>query len=368
MVGSARAFPVAPEQLTPDWLTDVLHDAGCITDGRITSLATERIGEGVGFLGQLVRITPVYDHAYDDAPRALIAKFPSPEEPARQFAASYGLYRCEVNFYREIAGSISLRTPRCYYSRMNDDATEFLLLLEDLSATGRLGDQVAGCTLDDARLAIRELARFHASWWQHPALEQMDWLPRGVELGRISLEEAYPHGWRPCLDRYRHLLSPDLQRAAPALNERLLRMFPRFERAPTTIMHADYRLDNMFFGTPGSGYDLAVIDWQIANRGWGAYDVAYFLGSNLDPAERRAHEASLLRDYHRTLLEAGSRDYSWELCQEDYTLSLITYLANLIGNVASLDPTNERGLALFELLFTRVVAAVTDLNALDALA
>ena len=46
---------------------------------------------------------------------------------------------------------------------------------------------------------------------------------------------------------------------------------------PHTIIHGDYRLDNLFFGTDESDYELAVIDWQIASRGGAAYDVAYFI-------------------------------------------------------------------------------------------
>jgi hypothetical protein len=35
-----------------------------------------------------------------------------------------------------------------------------------------------------------------------------------------------------------------------------------FDGGALTIMHADYRLDNMFFGAPGAPYEFAVIDWQ----------------------------------------------------------------------------------------------------------
>ena len=34
---------------------------------------------------------------------------------------------------------------------------------------------------------------------------------------------------------------------------------------PTTIVHGDYRLDNMFFASPQGGPEFAVIDWQIAH-------------------------------------------------------------------------------------------------------
>ena len=50
----------------------------------------------------------------------------------------------------------------------------------------------------------------------------------------------------------------------------------------------------MFFGNPGSGYEVAVLDWQSPNMAWGAYDVAYFLYSNVEIETRRAHEMDML--------------------------------------------------------------------------
>jgi len=364
---SVRGFPIAPEELTAEWLTSALRAGGAIAHARVESFGSERIGEGAGFVGQLARITPTYDRREPSAPGALIAKFPSADPMTRQFVASYGLYRCEVNFYRHIAGSVSLRTARCFASEMNDDDSEFVLLLEDLASSGRIGDQVEGCGLEDARLALTELARFHASWWQRPELDALVWLPLAVDLGRTSLEQQYPLGWQASLDRYAHTMSPALRDAAPTLNQRVLATFDRFEEAPLTIMHGDFRLDNMFFGRPGSGYALAVLDWQISNRGWGMYDVGYFLSSNLPTERRRAHEASLVRAYHDALVEHGVSGYSWERCWDDYVTTMILYLANLIGNVPSLDTTNERGARLFDLMFERVAAAAVDLDSLASL-
>ena len=368
-MGEVRSFPLTPEELTPDWLTEALRSAGCVTQARVVSLEWELIGEGVGFLGQIARVTPAYDQVDDGAPRTLVAKFPSPVDTARQMAAMYGLYQCEVNFYRHLASDIALRTPRCYYHAISDDATTFLLLLEDLSASARMGDQVKGCSLDDARLAVRELARFHAAWWDAPRLAELSWLPLGEDLGRISMETAYPAAWQTCLDQFGHLLSPAQREALPTLNKRVLGMFDQFADAPLTIMHADYRLDNMFFGAPECGFDFAVIDWQITNRGWGAYDVAYFIGTNLEPSLRRAEEMSLLREYHTTLTEArtGGEPYDWERCRVDYVRSMAMLFANMIANAASLDTANERGVALFDMIIGRVAAAAEDLQALDAL-
>jgi hypothetical protein len=360
-------FPITPEDVTAEWLTGALRDAGVIDECRVASVTFERIGEGVGFVGQIARIIPSYDAPEANAPVSVIGKFPAASATAREFAASYGLYRCEVNVYTLMAHEIPLRIPRCYFGAMNPDATEFLLLLEDLSLSGRLGDQVAGCALADARIALEGLATLHAAWWNKPRLDELAWLPLGTDLGRISLEQAYPHGWQPALERYSSFFSPEVRAAAPTLNERLLPLFERFQDAPLTIMHADWRLDNFFFGRPNGDYDFAVIDWQIANRGWGAYDVAYFMSTNLEPDVRREHGDALLRMYFDELVSGGVHDYAFDTLQNDFRMSIALYLANMIGNVTSLDVTNERGVALFELMLGRVAQAVDDVDALGAI-
>lgn len=365
-MGDATDFPRALDQVTPGWLTQILRGAGAITSASVTSFGMERVGVGVGFLGQLGRITPAYDRPEAGAPSALIGKFPADDEAARDMAAMYGFYSAELNFYREIAREVSTRTAHCYYAAITDDGREFALVTEDLSQTGHVGDQVRGCSLEQARMALRELARFHAAWWDHPGLPAMSWLPVGTDLTRISWEQAYPYGWQPALERYERFLTPQVREAAPHLNERLLAMLPQFDAMPQTIMHGDYRLDNMFFGDPGSGYDVAVIDWQILNRGWATYDVAYFVSLNLPVADRRAHERDLVREYYDTLTAAGPRvSYTWEACWQDYVRSLAVYLCNNIGNVATLDTANERGAQLFDEMFERVATAVIDLDALS---
>ncbi len=134
-----------------------------------------------------------------------------------------------------------------------------------------------------------------------------------------------------------------------------------------TMVHGDYRLDNMFFGEDGAPYQLAVIDWQSPNRGWGAYDLAYFLSGNMPAERRRACERDVLAAYHDALTEAGVRGYSREQLWEDYRRSLLVYLGVFMVSGALLEITNDRAVALTNAIFERLSAAIMDLDALDLL-
>jgi hypothetical protein len=325
------------------------------------------LGEGSGFVGQLLRVTLTYDRTEPGAPTTLIAKLPALDAGARELAAMYGLYELEFRFYTELAPDVTFRVPRCYYAAGDAEAVKYVLLLEDLGATGTPGDQVVGCTAEQATLALTHLATHHARWWRSPRLTGMPWLRPGIDLVNAALEQGYPHVWQITLDRYGDGIPEEIRAVLPTLAARVTTLMEPFKDGALTIGHGDYRLDNMFFGNPGAEYELAVLDWQSPSQAWPAYDIAYFVYSNIDVATRRAHEDELMRGYHSALIVAGVTDYDWETLMRDYRASLLVSLAIWVINVGSLDTANERGAALFQLFFDRLCAAIMDHNALELL-
>ena len=363
------ALPAELSQLTPEWLTTTLRDAGVIgANETVTRVTEERLGEGVGFIGVVGRLRLTYADGAGSLP-SLIAKLPSPDEGARTIGNMYGLYEREVRFYTDVAASVGIATPRAWYAAWDADAGQSLILLEDLGPTGTIGDQVAGCAFEHAELAIRNLAAFHANWCDAAKLASISWLQDGVELVRTSMTEAYDASVGLFLELFGKQLHSTVRAIIPGLNERVMRMLDTLvveERL--TAAHGDYRLDNMFFGQAGAPYELAVIDWQSINRGWGAYDLAYFMSGSFPNDQRRQYEQKLLRRYHEALTASGRvPGYSLEQLFDDYRRSLLVYLAIFVINGATLEMTNERAVALFNVIFDRLNDALLDLQAVSLL-
>lgn len=364
-MGNVPSIPVSPDELTPDWLTDALRVSGALaSDRRVSAARFETLGVGAGFIGQLVRVHVTYDGDAGDAPSTLIVKMPALDEGAREVASMYGLYEREYRFYTELADKISFRTAHCYYAGGNAETVNYILLLEDMGASGRAGDQVAGCTPEEAHLALTRLAEHHGQWWSSPKLDEIAWLQPGIDIVNAAMEQAYPSSWEVTVANFGDLIPLEIREVLPGLGPQITALMEPYRDGPLTMTHGDYRLDNMFFGDEGAGYDLAVLDWQSPNRGWGLYDVSYFLYSNLDIETRRACEMDVLREYHAALVEQGVTDYSIERCIEDYRKSLLVSLAIWVVNGATLDTANERGKALFDLWFRRLSAAILDHGAL----
>ncbi len=362
-----KNFPTSVGAITPEWLTDALRSTKVIRDATVTSFETTILGEGAGFIGQLARLTLAYDQPEAGSPKALVAKVPAEAPENRQLGDLFRLYERECRFYEDLATRVELRTPRCYYVGMDTQRAEYLLLLEDL-APARVGDQLAGCSDAEVDLAIRDLASFHASWWEDPRVAELDWMPAlndPVIVG--TLMQAYQDTWDQFLERFEAQLTSSMLRTAERFGKHCESVVDRLAEPPRTITHGDYRLDNMFFGTAGGEPVLTMIDWQISTKGRGVFDVAYFLTGTLEPDERRSKEMGHLKRYHQDLVNGGVGDYSFEQCFLDYRLSALFCLAYAVIAGGSVDLVNDRAVALANAIVERDFAAVEDLDAADLL-
>jgi aminoglycoside/choline kinase family phosphotransferase len=359
-------FPIAPDQMTPEWLTFVLRQSGAIGDAAVESLETEVIGAGVGLLGQLLRVRPRYDRAESGAPHSLVVKMPSAVQENRDLAGLFRFYEREVRFYEQIADKIELRTPRCYHSQFDPETGTFVLVLEDM-APARVCDQVAGATAIEAETAIRGAAKLHAPWWASPQLDRLDWMPVINDPVHKSAEESYQKSWEPFLQKFGQRLSRYVLDTGYRLATNICRLQDLMADPPYTIVHGDYRYDNMFFDTNERGLQIRVVDWQITSKGRGAYDIGYFMSQSVDPDERRAREEDLLRMYHRLLVEGGVADYSFDDLLLDYKRAVLFCWVYPVISGGTLDLSNERGVTLVATLAERSAAAIEDLKAGDLL-
>ena len=169
--------------LTPAFLTEVL--AGVTGGAAVTAVDTALVGTGQ--LGECVRLTLTYDRD-TAAPTSLVAKLPSTDDNSRAAAAVVRAYEIEVGFYRDLRAGLSVRTPHCFHASLDLDSNDFVLLLEDITA-GTQGDQLAGCSVDEAAAAVAQLPGLHAPRWGDASLEQLEWLHRSTEATSAMFTE-----------------------------------------------------------------------------------------------------------------------------------------------------------------------------------
>ena len=350
------AAPRQFDAITPTWLTSLLRDAGVLDDAAVTAIGVEPIGIGVGFLGQLARLRLTYDRP-TTAAATMIGKLPTLDAGGRQICQLFRFYEREIRFYRELASRIPVRVPRCYATVMDVAADDYLLVLEDFGALS-MGDDAAGCSAAQAETAIRTIAGLHAAWWDRRELDMLDWVPMGNAPVHQMAEPAYQGSLPAFLETFGDALTPRMRVVSEQLAKHVVDLLNVLAVPPITVAHGDFRLDNLFF----DGARVGVIDWQIAFRGNGVFDVAYFLGGCLDPAVRRTEEMRLLRLWY-DIVTAGRGRWSFEDAVLAYRGAALYCHVYTVIAAGSLNPANERGMAVFRSWLSRRGAAIEDLAA-----
>jgi hypothetical protein len=339
-----------PGAIDAAWLTAVLHEGG--VDAVVKSFTAA--GVGTGQIGDSVRFTLDYERAGEGAPASLVGKFPSAGEESRQTGVALGNYLREVRFYQQLAPKALIKTPRCYFTDVDEATSEFILMMEDL-APAEQGDQLKGVSLDQARLVVIEAAKLHASHWGHDELDQLPWVS-GSKTAPPSMvtDEMVAAIWQGFKARYGARLQPAWVQVGDWLSVRYGQIAGRHD-GPRCLTHNDYRPDNMMFASPRGGYPVTVLDWQSFAYGAGATDVAYFLAGALPPEVRRQAEPEMLTLYHRTLTEHGvtgygAADLKRHYGQGGYLLFLTAFFAAMIVT------QTERG----DEMFLRMIGGASD--------
>jgi hypothetical protein len=353
----AAALPQSVAGITPQWLSDVLG-------AEVRSFESVTIGEGVGILGELARLTPRYAEP-GAGPDTVVAKLHSVHPENRAVAMHFRFYEREVSFYREFGSEAGIRIPHCYFADIDVESATFAIVLEDMGA-GRFGDQVAGLSLADAETALRAVAGLHARWWGDRRLEKLEWLlPINHPINK-SAQDRYQALWPLFLEKFGHCLDDRERALGERMADRFVDVFDRLTVPPFTVGHGDFRADNFVYDPPGGG-GFAVCDFQIVGQGHGgAFDVAYCLGASLDRQLLAANLDSLLRTYHDALMAAGVAEYSFDALLSDMRLGALVCLLYPV-NGADLDLANERGVALLERMAQGYFGLATDLEAVNAL-
>ena len=338
------------QELTAEFLTSALSGELC---GTAVS-AVQATPVGTGQVSDSYRLSLTYDGP-TGLPPTMIAKVPATDPASRNAARAFRTYEIEASFYTQLAPRLPVALARCYYAAYDPGPDEYVVLLEDLTPA-LPGDQLAGLHPDDAAAAIRELAALHAAGWDAAELAALPWLNRsgadGAKALAAILTDLYP--------RFRERYADRLEPGTLGLIEDFLPMASSYLAAgaePRTIVHGDFRADNLLFGATRP----VVLDWQTAGFGAGTGDLSYFLGSSLPVAARRQYEEALVRRYHAALNSAGA-ELSWHDCWTGYRRHAFGGIVMDIIAGTTVKQT-ERGDAMFATMARRHARHALDLDA-----
>jgi hypothetical protein len=346
--------PATPSDIDAPWLTDALAERH--PGARVSGVEVVEVNE---VTNTHARLRVSYEQS-DGAPPQMFCKL-LPLDPARRESiARTGMGQREAQFYRSLAPSLLLRVPAAYVARHDDRDGSFVLLIEDLGATGcTVSDGTRGVTADAAAVALDDLADLHLRF-RDPARRaaHAGWVPRltgDSSYGKALLR----HG----LTYHRDRLSDDFAEIAELYIDRAADLQALWRVGPATVIHGDPHIGNLFDDHGRTGF----LDWGIINVSTPLRDVCYLLTMSLSIDDRRRHERDLLRRYLERWTGGGGDPISFDEAWLAHRVHAAYTVPACCQIVAFPDNVTERRRIFAEAFLARAEAALQDLEARSAL-
>jgi aminoglycoside phosphotransferase (APT) family kinase protein len=304
-------IPARVEDLTPEWFSEVLGQS---------VRGVEILDAHSGTTGRArVRIA-----ASSEGADTVFVKLQPFVEQQRKFLRQIGLGVAEARFYASVGNQLPVRAPRVWHADHDASEGAFVMVLEDLEATGcRFPSPSDDDMLEIATSTMDELATLHAAYLG----QDLAWLrtPSGMRSKPEDPEMASRRAQFivSALEQFSDDMPPVFRRLGDLYTARSLDIVALFNEGERTLIHGDTHSGNLFVDAGRTGF----YDWAVAGRGPGVRDVAYFLCNSLPVQTRRAEEKSLLARY-RTGLSGRGVELDEQTAHEQYRLfSVYSWIA-----------------------------------------
>ncbi|MEY4657096.1 MAG: hypothetical protein RL073_1323 [Actinomycetota bacterium] len=315
---------------------------------------------GTGQMAESYRVSFVAG-SHGQLPPSVVVKVPSQSESSRAASRITRCYELETGFYTHVQSLVGVSAPKCLHVWFDAPNDDFVLVLEDI-VDGKQGDQISGATVQQARAAIDELVRLHTPLWNSAQLDSLGWMPRHTMESSQGTRDLLRSVFTGFATRFSSLVSAEVLE----LGSRLVANIDGYDRAfpnNETIVHRDFRLDNLLFTEALHGTQVKVVDWQTASISSGATDLAYFIGASFSPEQRREVEGELVHRYHDGLVQAGIT-MSWSEVWDQYRLFATSgYIMAIVASM--LVKQTERGDIMFAAMANRHGQQMIDLETLS---
>ncbi len=350
---SGDAIPASPDAIDAGWLERVLgprHPGVRVASVEITNRAEVTNNHSI------LRVR--YAEAAG-APESLFCKL-LPVEPARRgVIAATGMGLREARFYAELAPRLRIRVPRVHAAHFDASDGRFVLLLEDLRASGcTVSSGPESMSPDSAATLLEELAELHVRYadparrraeaaFVSPPDPPSDYGSRRLALALAERRSALGDAFAEASQLY-----IDYQPALHAL----------WSAGPATVIHGDCHIGNLFFDHGRTG----LLDWGMIVLSTPLRDASYLLQMALGVEDRRQHERRLLAHYLGARRALRGEAFDPDAAFETYRIQA-AYLAPASCQVVTLPddatPERRRFAAAFQ---ARAEAAIEDLEAVAA--
>jgi len=230
----------------------------------------------------------------------------------------------EAMFYIDVAPRLAIRKPRVHFAAV-DGPTSIIVMDDIVALGGKFMNPHFPFTQDIVAETLSQLALLHGTTWGLGPVSDIPWLGHGLE--RFATMQD-PDALQKLLDDGRAVgFTPEI-----CSGENLVAALrAQKELGVTSLLHGDTHTGNVYLDPEGRG---TFFDWEVAQTGHWAQDVAYHLGTVLTIEDRRSHEEELLRHYLAELAATGAPaptfDAGWDLYRRSFGYGYLLWVITVI--------------------------------------
>ncbi len=346
-------IPKSPAEITPEWFHEHLQ-------WDVTDVQVHEIGAGIGVSSAVYRA----HLTGTDVPETVVVKLTAIDPNAAFTSTVLRMYIREAKFFNELANAMPVRVPAGHYGDVSADGADIVVVMEDL-AGNRMLDQTGHLDDADAEACIDNLAVWHANWWNRTdgMCESGLAVALADPIYPALLPGLFDEGWTKLTSSAGCVPPESLQPVGPKFGGAVEGLLQQLSEGPMTLLHGDYRTDNMMFAPDGT---VILMDFQLIGVGAAAYDLAYFIGSCLDVDAARERE--LYDRWTNGLVAAGVPGSDLVDMWDKYRIASLFCLVYpaVASRGMDLDVPRERDLA--NVMMSRQARAAVDLDWMSLLA
>lgn len=285
-------IPASPDDLTAAWFAEVLDlpvATAEVLDAHSGTTGRARVALSGG----------------DGVPDSVFVKLEPFTAEQRGFLRKVGLGVAEARLYEAVGSELPVRIPRVWHCDHDATTGTFVMVLEDLVATGcRFPTPTDVDVSDVAGSLMDELALLHATYRGR----DLPWLasPDGMRGKPTDGETASRRTFfiQSGLDQFGDEFGSAFRTLAETYIQNPGKVVGLFGDGERTLIHGDDHIGNLFVDGGRTGF----FDWAVAAAAPGMRDVAYVLCNSLPVDVRRAQQDELIGRYL-----SGLAGHGWTL-------------------------------------------------------
>jgi len=245
------------------------------------------------------------------------------------------MYAAEMRFYRDLLPRMPMNAPHCWFAASDPGSHQSVVVMEDLVPRGvRFCRVQQAHSYSEAQAFLEAMARWHAAWWDHPALAddgELGWVGQTFDEFGWMYANRYLQAdvWSKCMQAPRGQAVSSAFRDGERMRAALRALEATRAQAVRTLVHGDTHPGNLYLepgGKPG------FLDAQVRRSPW-VQDVAYHLTASLDLLDRPQWEEALLAHYLRCLATFGVASpptfhQAWDAYRNELAYGLFIFLIN----------------------------------------